>query len=70
MLDLDHAADELSANMIPLRSQVETLEQRLENGWQLIEAREAAGASAEKLFGHFVALLDEYEEAVDRLSAA
>ena len=46
---------------------IRTLEERLNNGYELIDKRRAAGLDVTKLEDFWIALLHEYEQAVDDL---
>ena len=49
------------------KQHIRTLEDRLNNGYELIDKRKAAGLDVTKLEDFWIALLHEYEAAVDDL---
>ena len=71
---LDHNAlptgIESTGALHPRDHEVRELEQRLQRGWNIIEATEARGEPTEHLVDHFLTLLAQYESAYRLASAA
>ena len=51
--------------MTPQERHIRTLEERLNNGWDVIEKRKAMGQDVTKLEDFWIDLLHEYEAACD-----